>query len=388
MNAERKFPLLKRPNPEINLERFLIQLPNGGHLKYAKGYQSGPMWRGKGLNKNPTWLLFKNIEIPDDHTNADGTPNLNKIFKLNLWSSGTTQHVVCADFDDLPNNFRDFEEFREHLEWRYSCEAVITKSRSGKAKAFFVVELPLDTEMTNEIALIALNRILEPLLFNLCDRGGLNTTWLMPEMKEALHNKLHKLSPISIEPPKKEIPSFRVFNGCLQIEIHNFIFNKDKQTNYVAKEKFIRILLATPGLKKSFCLSTSKLGVECGVSAMCISRWIKELVKNGWLKVLNKGHYVAGKIAKAYKAQNELLLNLELNYPTVAKQSGTAPPTTVKAGNWNKAIWQAICYYGGDEDLAWGWFEECDGHECNGRISKMRGALKRYHNRRSKPRAA
>ena len=372
------------------MKRPLVTLPNGSHLKYASGPTRGSMFGNDLISgeRVANWDLFEDIEIPSDHTLEDKKINLKKAYKLNLWSSGTSQHVICADFDKRPKRFKDFDEFIEHLNWQYD-NAVVTRSRRGRAKAFFVVELPPKVDMSKQIAELTLQEILEPKLFKIIDRRGLEVTWLTPEMKSALQSRLHLLQPLQAVLPDKFDKPLRVSSGRIPPTLRNFIHSGTKSTEYEKREKFIRILMDTPLLRDTFYISTTRLGSECDVKPMTISRWRNELVKMGQLILLDS-QYFMGKRAKAYKASGELLEILpSVPEKGVVKDFPTRkpPPTNIEDGQWNEAMFEAIKYYRGDEDLIWAWFKSCPGHQLKDRSEHLKARLKSYQLYLSKKRA-
>jgi len=362
---------------KLGMKSFLVTLPNKSHLKYAKGRKSGAAFRNDIITgaRIANWDLSADIEIPSDHNLESGEINLKKAYKLNLWSSGTNQHVLCADFDDLPKGFKDFDELIEHLNWQY-VNAVVTRSRRGRAKAFFVLELPPQVSMTNQIAELTLKEILEPALFEIVDRGGFWQTWLTPEIKANLQRRLHLLDPVIATIPTKENIPFRVAQGPLPLVLHNFISSGTKGTEFEKREKFVRILMATPLLRESFCISTKKCAAECAVEPMSISRWKRQLLEKGQLILINN-QYFMGKQAKAFKAAGALLASLP-PVPDKTTRHRLPPSTVIEDGDWNSALLYAVRFYSGDRDLVLQWFSQCSGHQLKDRRLQLERIIKSY----------
>lgn len=372
-------PFAFEPVRVCDAVKYLCTLPNGAPLKYAQYYRKGSQAK---------WSEVQDIDIKDSSQKKD-------LYKLDLWSSGTNQHVVAADFDDkMPEGFskdeKGYDDLFEKLSW-ICPNAVVTRSRRQRVKLFFVIKLPDAEPITMPIALATLENLLEPKFYEVIDKkSGPKVTVLTKEMKRRLQNQLHRLKPEdAVIPPRKLEPRpLREMYGPIPAFIERFFSGGRGSRSRHGREKFLRILLATPQLRESWAISTPKMSKECGVSEKAISNWRRSLIGGGVLELLDK-QFFKGKLAQLFRAAGELLEHLPplpepgqvTNISSKSKMPPPhPPPSEVEDGHWCEEMLNTCRWFKGNDDLIWDWFFSVPTHaDKDEREREMRGWIASYH---------
>ena len=342
MNKKIGFPLEKQPLT-IDVKKtkpdYLCELPNSSRLKWGlpiRGDKLAAYYRQQDEH------LLKN-------TIATATRQKIKRYQpdVDLWSSKTNMHVICADLDCHPEGYAGFtEELFTTLKNSYT-NAAIARSLSGKIKMFFVVELPKYRRMMDtDIALLTLKKIFEkaPHFFKACghEQNDLRRCFINEDIRLCLKEVKN------LVPHPATIPPRRLLNrqeGTIPELLKIFLRGAKKPE---AQKEFLRILLATPELidDNGFCLSQLQLCENINrrhkISRPTITGWIKKLVKDGWLKCINQKFVPEGdtRHAKRYVADNELHDAIDLN-----TRSRYKLPSEIEDGTWNKEIYRAACHF-------------------------------------------
>jgi hypothetical protein len=311
-------------------------LPNGSLLKYAHGGVRG--------SQDCWYLSLDTAELRKPRTKKS-------LYKIGLRNSGSDQFVVPADFDTLPEGYEPSEagwaSFRHQLSSLLHGRAIVAPSASGKAKAFFVAQLPPGVALSDQAALSILQTELPADLFSIIDRShaSLRITYANPELVEVLSTGLSHLPPISYHPKVGEYGSvaaghnFYEFKGDIRWPALLALAEQREEWSH-----FICILLRTWHLASDggFALPQSKLAKQLNTSQGNVCRWLNKLVDLG---LLERGRsYTCGVQAKTYWAQGELKAAiLELKAEHLQCSAGVAGelPRAIKDGTWHAMVFLA-----------------------------------------------
>ena len=270
---------------------------------------------------------------------------------VGLWNSGTAQHLVAADFDDLPEGFASWDNFYQFCYSLFRHIAVVTRSPSQKVKIFFVITFSHPQEMTRAIALETLEAYLlisSHDLFECIDNScsALATARINKSIFEGL-SEAHSLIPLDAigEEIDETFNKYNNSNGSLTQHsgpLHEEVSQWVKGDG--RREKFIRILLASFSLcsKEGFDIPQTKFGRECNVTPMAIGNWLRRLRECGWLRLVDP-NYERGKKAMTYVAAGHLREEiLKLIEDRIDEKQSL---TEITDGKWNSTLGQ-LSYHG------------------------------------------
>lgn len=328
------------------IQKDLFVLPNGHPLRYSFPFQKGQAWMTRDN------YLIRNWREKTKERQV-------KIFGWNNGSSN--QHVVFADFDQIPCDFDSFDCLEKYLKHLYDKKGLVFRSVSGKCKIAFVIQNPPNIPMTKEIALDVLETILTPELYELIDKqtSSLSWTFANEEIREKISNDLgnidHLYSDIDLSTENhyylsSYLPSNiyhlikdreESYISCIPdhgVKRYNRVSNKlDERLSSFARTKtlnhVLRVLLSTPELLSGYDLSQKLMATTVGVTQKTICLIFKELVKKGLLQVTDS-YSIPDKKAITYKASNLLREILEER----RKAKRKPPPTEIEDTKWNQTL--------------------------------------------------
>jgi len=297
------------------------------------------------------------------------------------WKSGSNQHLLFADFDELPSvpllpkpdasKRENWDRLAQRLEQQVQGRGIVFRSISGKCKVAFVVEAPDGVKMTKEIAASTLQKLLPDDLFETIDKStsALSITFLNSDLVSLLSSKIHTLSPILINLDGIDLDSSYTssFNDpaydyldseSLSIrgreDLYNHIPNERGLSGYRywiyqgeipeelkasikrgAETKIMKALLALPILLKSFNISQTVMGQSVGVSQKTVSVKLARFISLGLLEVLNRAT-VPGKKAITYRASG--VLREVLTAIVAARRQQQRLPEKIEEGHWNESL--------------------------------------------------
>lgn len=267
--------------------------------------------------------------------------------------------LICADFDRLPSEFdtgsgpADWKRFRAYLTWELGGRAVVTGSRSDKAKAFFVVQVDgtktQDTEITTKSGQYTLTSLLPVHLLSLVDlsHSAMFETFITQGMCTALREGLPGLAragyleyaytPYAEKGGRPTTKAYRVYGGLIASDFRWFVGKSAK------REAFIRTLLECPGLigTDGFDLVQEKLANAVGAKIETVKSWLAVLIRQKLL-VCTDPTWAKGRKAKTYKALNDLAVSLTAIHGEQTSRKGREPlPTVIRAHEWHATLWRA-----------------------------------------------
>jgi hypothetical protein len=322
----------------------LFLLSNGSHLSFAHPKDKGNQKKWYRSKVVPTWAVasFKAKESR---------------FRLGLWSSGSTLHVVSADFDQVPLGFGSYDRLFQYLQATLGHLGIVSRSVSGKVKMFFVVDIPSNVGMSSEIALDTLSKILPDDLFDFIDKSeaALSLTFLTKGLIEDLKG-LKDVDPIPCvldSIGNEDAKGGYYYSGNAKHKFKPYtgeigqMLKEEAKLLSVQKEAVFRILLNINALRKDgFCLSSVKIGRECSVSHRTVRFWFTRWTDTGVLICINKQYNFRG--ATTYKgatiAAKKYKFNDNIKLPPLQKQPLKALeplPTSILDEQWREALWQA-----------------------------------------------
>ncbi len=340
-NTASSLPYTSSETPSLRLVRPQFPLPDpSGALRYAWSRQPGVVASWEQIAIDESKAAQWNITIK------------NHLPRVSFWNTGCNQVILCADFDKVPNGYRDYDELENRMVAFYKDSALVLRSFSGKVKVLFIAEKEENVRMSNKIALDNLRRLLPP---NIDEKdidpstGALQWTFVSQGIKERMQQlprlKVHTLiapaQNIEITPketPKSEAP-LREHAGEIPDDLLLFLKEEKFLMNGTSdRERFVRILLASPQLMydNGFGISALKIKKQGIASHTTIYKLVSKLVKLGLLKKVSG--YIIKKKANCYIANGilrEAIANLPppLNYRKL--------PKTILDGEWYSTLWYA-----------------------------------------------
>lgn len=287
-----KFANLKVPNLQSENHKSFV-LPNGSPLfiKHPQDKGSQSKW----------WRTY---------TTLTGNVKTN-LPLLGGFSSRTNMHMMFADFDFLPKQFKSWDELAEYCETEV-VGACVLRSVSNKVKLAVILKWIGDEAIPNtELLPYIMDDVLPEQLRGQFDKKGMTTTFLTEDMSDKLMRFLEKpafftarsesYSNIVLESVNNtEIVQYYINSGT--IPDNEFVSNT---AGWKDREKFLRVLSAMHNLKKGFALPQKSLAAFLGVSQATVSCWIKRLIELGWLKPTSRS-YIVGIKAITYTAHGPL----------------------------------------------------------------------------------
>lgn len=319
--------------PKKTIQAFV--LPNGNNLSYAWPHQA----KGGQFQWHQSYLTDKLI-----HHKAKAKE---RQIRIGLWTSRSTTHAICADFDNLPAGFDDWECFHKFAKMKWGNEGFIYRSFHKKLKIIFIGKLDEKARMCK---VFALNFLKEKLGFEFYDyvdknHGAVSTSFISGTQVSRLHDWLPKAKVFSIDTTVVEHKYLQATEIPPELKI--FIENGGK-SQLVGREKFIRMLLKMNNLNlNGFDLPTTKIGKECGVIHVRVSEWRNELIQMGWLK-LTDDNYCKGIKGMTYKARGALRKAIYAVVAAVKKSFKLDPsklPSIVSDGEWENTMWEYSKYF-------------------------------------------
>jgi len=307
-------------------------LPDNSHLSYAHIYD---------MKEKNTQFKWARTYITQRLMNFNPKQK-DRQTRLGLWTSRSNLQVVCADFDYLPDGFSDFDSLQVYMKSIFSYRSLIIKSKSGKIKALFMVDLKEKLDMTTEIALASLQKILPSDLFDAIDKSycGLSIMFIRPSVIPKIQTWLKSAYIYDAVIEDKEPHFFEYHVGDLPKCFDSFI-SKDSRGRS-EREGFVRLIMNIQGLSIEFGLPNTKIARELGVNQKTVSRWRNDLIKLGLLEVTSD-FYCKGRTAKQYKAKGKFKKVLDKKYNKKSYLLAPVPdslPDRISDGNWNETAWE------------------------------------------------
>lgn len=347
--------------------KIAFSLPNGSALKYA--------FPGDKGNQFNWYRTYDNKRLMDKIKKKTSLP------KVGLWSSKTNQHLIAADFDNLPEGFANYERLKEYLKSKFKNRGRVTSTPSNKAKVFFVVQITNSFKMNKEIA----SDVLELLfrndaydLYNYLDltKPALSVAFVTPNMVQDLKN-ISSLEPIFIEGYSKVSE-----NKITKNDLHKFKLYSKEIPEYLKyfqssdkREYFARIILECGGLcrETGFQLPITKLSSEVKVSPKTISTWLKKLISSNLLECINR-KYKPGKISRTYKAKGELFKFFKNK---LYKNKSYNIPTQIKDGEWNNDLFTIAWNFKDNPNQYFNYVKNIPGYDQKDRSRQAEKTFKR-----------
>jgi len=268
-----------------------LKVPNGPTLKYKLP---------RDLGNQSQWFRTRFYDKQLENT---ATLKKSRLPILGL------QQMLCLDFD--PKDYTaGWTQQRLTNALEYSLPyALVTQSVSGNTKAFLVLDRPIATDNIDSFL-----RELLPESLHFFDRAGATRCYV----NQTLVNELSDW--LSSAPPAVSVKGGSDQRGEESRTILNTVSKTvtyyQSSLDQLAPElrlwaktgervELLRILTACWGLLQSFNLPLEKIALQLGVSAMTVSRMLKELKA---LKVIEcvDHSYEWGVKAKTYKAHGVL----------------------------------------------------------------------------------
>lgn len=235
--------------------------------------------------------------------------------------------ILVADFDKLPEGYDTFGELVEELK-RWYLGAVVMHSKSGRCKAFFLVDMS-GVKLSRENRLKVLLGILPEHLHKYVDVMGTDESFFNERMMNDWIDQKDSMSVIN---------GSEVIQQTHNTEWHNTTVCKKTLAvptegvsflTHVCKiksEKETRVLsniVATPGIAsdKGAQLPQSAIAEAVDVDRTQVSRVIAKLLKAGILELVS-AKYFPGKQAKKYRLLNKEAIEAHEKF---LKDSGYTP---------------------------------------------------------------
>lgn len=271
---------------------------------------------------------------------------------------------IIADFDQLPAGFDNYAQLRKYLTRAYPG-AIVTSSRSDKAKVFFQVQYA-STWSSSEPHTIAaaLERLIDnPTIFKAVDTqlAAMTVSFITREMlqtiiaqKASLQFK-GRVSDIARRPLTPCIDADAIqathaapavinnmFAGKLPPALENLSSHAAFNFNCDAMTRVLLARLETVGQRMR--ITQSKLAESAGTSIRAANACIKRLLRTGLLQIdSDEISYIAGKQSKSYiwsaALISDCLVPQGLRLHTPGKT--WTLPTPPADGEWNKYAWIA-----------------------------------------------
>jgi hypothetical protein len=317
----------------MKAKRHLFILPDGSTLKFAPYWQAG--------SQSDWFYSFDDVRVWEASLNEKG-----KQYRVNLWSSNTHLYVIAADCDRLPEGFHSFDALYEYFRLIFDKNsAIVARSASGKAKLFFLIEMPSEIiDMNTQIAIDTLEKIFafDLSLFESLDLtpSSLRISYLNESVLKALSENLPLLLPISgvlPEGPRGVITNttrsnskpYRLYEGPIPDSLPKL---------RGAGEEFQRILLASPGLltPSYFGIPTPTIANQLNVTQQMIWRYRNRFERKGLLAVASNRHFVPGKKAIRFQAAGALEVALRKLYSRANEK--VELPASIPDGQWHRTL--------------------------------------------------
>jgi hypothetical protein len=368
----------KKKKPKF---KTLFALPGGRALRYALPNEKG----------NPS---FWHRTFDLKYIRGWKTNRKRSLIRLSHWNSSGTEHLVCADFDCEPMPVvGSFDQLFDLLVFLFdrTHRGVTVRSSSNKVKCFFVVKLPPDTEMNTDIALDTLTKILPDDLLCLIDTStpALSLTYLTRPMTERLSAGLPHLKPwaaviedvrvavggdTTCRTESNPVPkALKRYQGSIPLQFTSFTQDDPK------REAFFRILLATPSLTSptGFDLPSTSLAKQIGAdkSGSGISKWRRELVELGWLKLIDESYTPRFK-GKTFVATGPLFDALIVIHGPYRALKQLPLPRSIADGAWNQTLFDVAWRFVEDHGGYWAWFDSMPGCNLKDRRRQAENALR------------
>lgn len=322
--------------------------------------------------------------------------------------------LVCADFDDLPNNFiteynvenikvnsdnrkRAYLAFRQHLTLRYPLSIALT-TPSDKCKLLFAIENQHLKEPAHARGLLY-DFLNDTELFNLADKsaGSMTQMYINQSMYSDLLNQLstvkvntnyitHSYSIHGVT--DKPVLKFITYKGDLSGLLNNFKaigdwINSPKRTkDKDSREQFLRLLCIPTRklLNGSAFFSQANVANQLGITRKACNEYFKHFKQQGWLMTTNQYCYKYHQ-AYTYQAIGHLAeFLIELKKPKKKKASSKiAIPVFIKDGNWNDTCLDVVRKLKGHEPDIMTWFYSLHGWDSKpDRLPRIKDQIINY----------
>ena len=318
---------------------------------------------------------------------------------LHCWKSDSNLVLINADFDEEPDayGFADFDRLEEFLLSTIGHLGIVTRSASNKVKVFFLLNLPQDIEITKDIALDTLSKILPDDLSEHIDHrlSALSKSYITERMCIDINTSLFTLIPIEpVLDSVEENPVKGEYSSCIPyyqatptLEAQNFgnlisqrLSEEVNRTKTL--EQIMLFLMAAPSLVTTgFQISQKKLGVTAGVSQKTISLYLSKLLNAGLLYTVNKT-YVPDKQAKTYRFAGlfRVLFKMFFDRPSSfirkPRRSRSELPSRINDGEWNDTMVKNVYRFRANPDAFLEWIKSIPDYHLKDRWQQANRILK------------
>jgi hypothetical protein len=314
--------------------------------------------------------------------------------KFYFWEGWSPIKVLVADYDQLPQGYSNWDQFREHLNYQYFGKGLVTSSYRKKAKILFKTRTA--SKITFKSACATLQSLLE-----VADYGvdatvqGISTSFVTREMYDALDGgRALDLLPVydAVEPQQTAINSFMEQSSLASTtwKFHKFdqesvkkltpVLARDHVTPKVeaARWSVIRYIISSAALAiTQIELPQTKLTRECsfisGVefALVDINKAIQSLKRLEILE-LTKDTYMVGSSSKGYQARGVLKEICE----EILKNRHEVP-TSIEPGRWHSTLVAEVFYFVRKGREEWDrWFYSLPDCRVGDRVYQMENVWK------------
>lgn len=337
-----------------------LKVPNGPTLKYKLPKDFG--------NQNQ-WFRTR---FYDEQLNNTAKLQKNRLPILGL------QNMVCLDFDpkDYPPGWTQ-SRLQNALEFSLPY-SLVTTSVSGNVKAFVILDNHLQSD-----AIEGFLKELLPESLHFFDKAGATRVYVNERLVSELHDWLRSSPPaLRVEESRTILNTVKKTRTYYQSGLDQLAPELRLWAKTEDRVQLLQILTACWGLLESFNLPLEKLGEQLGVSAMTVSRMLKELKTLQVIDCIDHS-YQWGVKAKTYKAKGVL-------YKAIQAHKSSYKPSkplisSVRPGIFHKDMLSALNRFDSEE----GFLRWVSG--LKGLTEKRRKEATRYarcHFRKAKRRAA
>lgn len=342
-----------------------LKVPNGPTLKYKLP---------RDLGNQTQWFRSRFYE--------DQLTNTLQLSKSRLPILGL-QNMLCLDFDakDYPTGWTQ-DRLHNALELSLPY-ALVTKSVTGNTKAFIV----LDRQIPEDIDGFLKELLPESLHF--FDRAGATRCYVNQTLVNELGDWLSSNPPtVKVGSPMGQEESRTILNTVsktvtyYQSDLSQLAPELRLWAKTEDRIQLLQILTACWGLLESFNLPLEKIALQLNVSAMTVSRMLKELKTLGVIECIDHS-YQWGVKAKTYKAHGVLYKSIQAH--KAAHKPSKPLISSVRPGMFYKDMLSALNRF--DSEVSFNrWVSNLKGLTEKRRREAAKYA--RCHFRKAKGRAA
>lgn len=298
------------------------------------------------------------------------------MIELDLWNTGSCQVLACADFDNLPDGWESWPQFRKYLISRYPDGKVIS-SASGKAKVFFVMRMPKGKKFCKQHwVLNTLQDILDVDDYEIIDKeiGAHRHSFISPTQIKPLQAWMPNAEVIDMYyDAKHDRPDFAIADikneSVVKVldTLKYRVWDKSRDNHSYKKFKhewtpLILFLMGNKGLLYNFdlpCGFIAKIlkSMDCEayrtrrITEKKVRAMIDKLVEINFLEITD-GSYRKDAKAKTYRAYGVLDTQM-VKYHNVVLNKGEDDygnykvelPNTFPDGTWERNAWEYAKYF-------------------------------------------